>query len=41
MGEAAGAAAALAVEQGCEPGDVPVGELRERLTAAGAVVDLP
>ena len=41
MGEAAGAAAALAVERGCEPKDVPVEELRGRLIAAGAAVDLP
>ncbi|MGI5817402.1 MAG: FAD-dependent oxidoreductase [Armatimonadota bacterium] len=41
MGEAAGAAAALAVERDCEPKDVRAGELRERLTGAGAVVDLP
>ncbi|MFP4250604.1 MAG: FAD-dependent oxidoreductase [Armatimonadota bacterium] len=41
MGEAAGAAAALAIEQACEPRDVPVGALRESLVGAGAVVDLP
>lgn len=41
MGEAAGAAAALAAERDCEPGELPVGELRERLISAGAVVDLP
>ncbi|MFO8078983.1 MAG: FAD-dependent oxidoreductase [Armatimonadota bacterium] len=41
MGEAAGAAAALAVERGCEPRDLPVETLRERLVGAGAVVDLP
>ncbi|MFW6438041.1 MAG: FAD-dependent oxidoreductase, partial [Armatimonadota bacterium] len=41
MGEAAGAAAAMAAEQKCEPREVSVSELRERLTAVGAVVDLP
>lgn len=41
MGEAAGAAAALAVERDCAPAEVPVDELRSRLVAAGAVVDLP
>ncbi|MFW5866933.1 MAG: FAD-dependent oxidoreductase [Armatimonadota bacterium] len=41
MGEAAGAAAALAVERGCEPEEVAVDELRDRLMAVGAVVDLP
>jgi hypothetical protein len=41
MGEAAGAAAALAAERDCEPAKLPVAELRERLIAAGAVVDLP
>jgi hypothetical protein len=41
MGEAAGAAAALAAERDCELRDVPVPELRERLETAGAVVDLP
>jgi hypothetical protein len=41
MGEAAGAAAALAAERECEPAELPVAELRERLIAAGAVVDLP
>lgn len=41
MGEAAGAAAALAVERHCEPREVPVTQLRERLIDAGAVVDLP
>lgn len=41
MGEAAGAAAALAVERDCVLAEVPVDELRSRLVAAGAVVDLP
>lgn len=41
MGEAAGAAAALAVERDCSLADVPVDELRSRLVAAGAAVDLP
>jgi len=38
-GEAAGIAAALAAERSCDPAEVPVGELRSRLLAAGAVVD--
>ena len=41
MGEAAGAAAAMAAERGCEPKDVPVEELRRRLLDADVVVDLP
>lgn len=41
MGEAAGAAAALAVERDCALAEVPVDELRGRLIAAGAAVDLP
>ncbi|HUS79905.1 MAG TPA: FAD-dependent oxidoreductase [Armatimonadota bacterium] len=41
MGEAAGAAAAMAAEHGCTPTDLPAAELRERLRGAGAVVDLP
>jgi 2-polyprenyl-6-methoxyphenol hydroxylase-like FAD-dependent oxidoreductase len=41
LGEAAGAAAALAVERGVDPGDVPIGELRDRLARHGALVDLP
>ncbi len=41
MGEAAGAAAALAAEQGCTPAAVPVNKLQERLVAAGAVIRLP
>ncbi len=41
MGEAAGLAAALAAERDCALADVPVGELRRRLTDTGAVVDLP
>ncbi|MBD3292185.1 MAG: FAD-dependent oxidoreductase, partial [Armatimonadia bacterium] len=41
MGEAAGAAAALAAERDCEPKNVSVSELRRLLVEAGAVVDLP
>jgi hypothetical protein len=41
LGEAAGAAAALAVERGVDPGDVPIGELQDRLARHGALVDLP
>ncbi len=41
MGEAAGAGAALAAQRDCALADVPVDELRRRLTEAGAVVDLP
>ncbi len=41
MGEAAGAAAALAAEHQCPPRSVPIGELRASLLAAGAVIDLP
>jgi 2-polyprenyl-6-methoxyphenol hydroxylase-like FAD-dependent oxidoreductase len=38
MGEAAGTAAAIAVERGVEPRRVEVGELQERLTAHGAIL---
>ncbi len=38
MGEAAGMAAALCAEHGLQPRDVPVGQLRGMLSAAGAVV---
>lgn len=41
MGEATGAAAALAVERDCEPAEVPTDELRARLLAANAAIDLP
>ena len=41
MGEAAGVAAALAVERGVAPGDVPVAAIRERLARHGARIDLP
>ena len=40
-GEAAGTAAALAVRQGVALRDLPVDDLRERLRAAGAIVDRP
>ncbi|MGD9497315.1 MAG: FAD-dependent oxidoreductase [Armatimonadota bacterium] len=41
MGEAAGAAAALAAERDCALPQVPVAELQTRLRDAGAVVDMP
>ncbi|MGC9316439.1 MAG: FAD-dependent oxidoreductase [Armatimonadota bacterium] len=41
MGEAAGAAAALAIERGCTLPDVPMNELQARLRDAGAVIDIP
>jgi hypothetical protein len=40
-GEAAGTAAALAVRRGVSLRDLPVTELRDRLRAAGAIVDRP
>jgi hypothetical protein len=40
-GEAAGTAAALAVRRGVVPSAVDVGELRDALRTAGAIVDLP
>jgi hypothetical protein len=40
MGQAAGTAAALAVAAGCDPREVPVARLRERLRAAGAILEL-
>jgi hypothetical protein len=39
-GEAAGTAAALAVQRGCAPAALDVAELRRRLLAAGAIVTL-
>jgi len=39
LGEAAGAAAALSIEAGCAPGELPVEKLQDRLRAAGAIVD--
>jgi hypothetical protein len=41
LGEAAGAAAAIAAERGIAPGDVPVAELRAELARQGAFIDLP
>ena len=38
MGQAAGEAAALAAVRGCDVRSVPMGELRRRLSASGAVV---
>src|SRR6185436_11056544 len=40
-GEAAGSAAALAVRRGTALADLPIGELREQLRSAGAIVDRP
>jgi glycine/D-amino acid oxidase-like deaminating enzyme len=40
MGQAAGTAAALAVAAGCEPREVAVAALRERLETAGAILEL-
>jgi glycine/D-amino acid oxidase-like deaminating enzyme len=37
-GEAAGAAAALALQAGCEPADLDVAKLRAHLTSAGAIL---
>ena len=39
MGQAAGAAAALALRDGCVPGAVPVPALQALLTAHGAILD--
>ncbi len=39
MGQAAGIAAALAVEKDCLPADVPIAELQARLRQAGAILD--
>ncbi|MDF2926900.1 MAG: FAD-dependent oxidoreductase [Paenibacillaceae bacterium] len=38
MGEAAGTAAAIAVESGCEPGDIAVEKLKERLERQGVLL---
>jgi hypothetical protein len=38
MGQAAGAAAALAVKLGSSPGDVPLDQLRKLLENHGAIV---
>jgi HAMP domain-containing protein len=38
MGQAAGAAAALAARAGVTPASVPLAELRKTLTAHGAIV---
>ncbi len=40
MGEAAGTAAAMAVEQGVMPKDVDVRKLRERIVKNGGIVKL-
>jgi glycine/D-amino acid oxidase-like deaminating enzyme len=39
MGEACGLAAAMSVERGCTPRELPVGELRRRLRAGGTALD--
>jgi hypothetical protein len=39
MGQAAGTAMALSHRQGCEPGDLAVGTLRDELRRGGALVD--
>ncbi len=39
MGEAAGVAAAIAVNHGCRPADVPPHELRHLLQARGAIIE--
>jgi len=39
MGQAAGTAAAMAVESGCLPRTLPPDDLRARLAAAGAILD--
>jgi FAD dependent oxidoreductase len=41
LGEAAGAAAAIAAERGIGPGDVPMADLHTELARHGARVDLP
>jgi hypothetical protein len=41
MGQAAGLAAALSLETDCGARDVPLSVLRERLLAAGAVLEMP
>jgi hypothetical protein len=41
MGEAAGTAAALAVERGVAPGELQARDVSERLRLAGALLDLP
>ncbi len=41
MGQAVGVAAAISVEQGCASGDVPIGELQNRLERLGAVIEPP
>jgi hypothetical protein len=41
LGQAAGAAAALALDAGSAVQDVPYARLRERLLAAGQVLDVP
>jgi hypothetical protein len=41
MGQAAGTAAALAIEAGRDPRDVAVDRLRDRLRQEGAILELP
>ena len=41
MGQGAGTAAALSLEQNCGARGVPVAQLRDRLRAAGAILEMP
>jgi hypothetical protein len=41
MGQAAGTAAALSLEQNCGARGVPVNQLRDRLRASGAILEMP
>jgi hypothetical protein len=41
MGQAAGLAAVLSIEQDCAVGTIPVATLQSRLQAVGAVLELP
>ena len=41
MGQAAGSAAALATAAGCDPRDVPLAALQDRLVSDGAILQLP
>lgn len=41
MGQAAGLAAVLSLENDCSAGDIPVNRLQEQLTELGAVIEMP
>ena len=41
MGEAAGLAAAMAIEGDCAVADVPIAELQAKLRSLGGVLDIP